>query len=115
MNRQWGAGMKAALRGGCRGISPITPLHTLEQKVVSPGNFDLLAGRGWGFGVAVVTEPDAFSAVPGRYGWDGGLGTSWLNDPHHGLVAMVMTQSADFLVTDAMPAFWTEVYRALAT
>jgi CubicO group peptidase (beta-lactamase class C family) len=87
---------------------------TPEQKIAPEGNFDVLAGRGWGFGMAVVTDPDDLSAVPGRYGWDGGLGTSWLNDPHHGLAAMVLTQSAEFLFTDALPAFWSEVYRALA-
>ena len=85
---------------------------TPEQKATPDVGFDVLAGRGWGFGLAVVTAPDALSAVPGRYGWDGGLGTSWLNDPHLGLVAMVLTQSADFLFSDAMPAFWTAVYQA---
>ncbi len=29
--------------------------------------------RGWGFGVAVVTRRDDVAAVPGRYGWDGGV------------------------------------------
>lgn len=48
---------------------------TPEQKSVSgffPGFFD---GRGWGFGVSMVTKPDSVSSVPGRYGWDGGFGT----------------------------------------
>jgi CubicO group peptidase (beta-lactamase class C family) len=86
---------------------------TPEQRVVPPGSFDVLAGRGWGFGLAVVTEPDALSVVPGRYGWDGGLGTAWQNDPNLGLVAMVLTQSAGFLFSDALPAFWSAVYEAL--
>ena len=87
---------------------------TPEQKTVPAGSFDLLTGRGWGFGVAVVTSPDELSAVPGRYGWDGGLGTTWMNDPNAGLTAMAMTQSADFLFSDALPAFWTAVYEAIA-
>jgi len=32
--------------------------------------------RRWGFGLSVVTRRDDVSAVPGRYGWDGGLGMS---------------------------------------
>ena len=54
---------------------------TPEQKAVSglvPGFFD---SHGWGFGVSVVTRRDDIAAVPGRYGWDGGLGTSWYSDP----------------------------------
>src|SRR5437868_5127292 len=50
---------------------------TPDQKAVSglvPGSFD---GHGWGFGVSVVTRRDDVAAVPGRYGWDGGMGTSW--------------------------------------
>jgi len=64
---------------------------TPEQKAASsffPGFFD---SRGWGYGVAIYTAPDAVSRVPGRYGWDGGFGTSWLNDPGRDLVAIVMT------------------------
>jgi CubicO group peptidase (beta-lactamase class C family) len=54
---------------------------TPEQKAVSglvPGFFD---SYGWGFGVSVITRRDDIAAVPGRYGWDGGLGTSWYSDP----------------------------------
>ncbi|HXY95230.1 MAG TPA: serine hydrolase domain-containing protein, partial [Acidimicrobiia bacterium] len=47
-----------------------------------------LFGRSWGFCVAVVTDgPRA-----GAYGWDGGLGTSWLVDPVRDLVVIVLTQ-----------------------
>lgn len=38
----------------------------------------------WGFGQAVYDS--------GAYGWDGGFGTSWLVDPRHDLVVIVMTQ-----------------------
>jgi CubicO group peptidase (beta-lactamase class C family) len=47
-----------------------------------------LAGRSWGFGQSVLTEgPRA-----GAYGWDGGLGTSWLVDPIRDVVVIVLTQ-----------------------
>jgi CubicO group peptidase (beta-lactamase class C family) len=69
------------------------------------GGGTLLGGRGWGFGMAVAVEPDAVSPVPGRYGWDGGYGTSWFNDPHHELVAIAMTQTTDFLFNGGMDEF----------
>jgi CubicO group peptidase (beta-lactamase class C family) len=47
--------------------------------------------HGWGLGMAVLTEADELSSAPGRYGWDGGMGTSWFNDPHEELVAILMT------------------------
>jgi CubicO group peptidase (beta-lactamase class C family) len=67
---------------------------TPEQKAVSglvPGDFDSL---GWGFGMSVVTRRDDVSSVPGRYGWDGGLGTSWNSDPKEEMVTILLTQLA---------------------
>ena len=59
---------------------------TPEQKARSGPGF--LDGRGWGFCQSVVTEgPQA-----GAFGWDGGLGTSWLVDPKRQLSVMVLTQ-----------------------
>jgi len=54
---------------------------TPEQKAASglvPGFFRV---HGWGFGVAVVTERTEVAKSVGTYGWDGGMGTSWYNDP----------------------------------
>jgi CubicO group peptidase (beta-lactamase class C family) len=69
---------------------------TTAQKAASgffPGYFD---SRGWGFGVSMVTRRDEVSSVPGRFGWDGGLGTSWCSDPAEEMVAILMTQRAGF-------------------
>jgi CubicO group peptidase (beta-lactamase class C family) len=55
--------------------------------------------------MAVVTEPDEVSPVPGRYGWDGGYGTSWFNDPHRDLVAIALTQTTDFLFNGGAAEF----------
>lgn len=66
---------------------------TPEQKAISgllPGMFD---GRGWGFGVSVITRRDDLPSV-GAFGWAGGLGTTWLCDPEAGLVIVGMTQRA---------------------
>src|SRR5579864_1855912 len=62
-------------------------------------------GRGWGYGVAVATEPDAAWPVPGRYGWAGGYGTDWLNDPHRQVVGLAMTQVSDFLWNGGLAEF----------
>jgi CubicO group peptidase (beta-lactamase class C family) len=50
-----------------------------------PG-FDLLEGRGWGYGVSVLDD--------GRYSWDGGFGTAWSNVPSQDLTIVVLTQRA---------------------
>jgi CubicO group peptidase (beta-lactamase class C family) len=65
----------------------------------------LLGDHGWGFGVGVVTEPDAEWPVPGRYGWSGGYGTSWFNDPHFGVVAILLTQTSDVLWNGTLDEF----------
>jgi|SRR5215203_2970151 len=92
----------------------ITDQLTPAQKASSgffPGWWD---GLGWGFGVAVVTKRDAISAVPGRYGWDGGAGTTWWNDPTEDLIAILMTQRAEFpRLSDVYNDFWTSVYQAI--
>ncbi len=50
------------------------------------------ACRGWGLGLGtwVAESPEGIAA--GAYGWDGGFGTSWFNDPARGLAAVLMTQ-----------------------
>ncbi len=87
---------------------------TPEQKAASsfsPGYFD---SHGWGFGVSVVTRRDDVAAVPGRFGWDGGLGTSWSSDPGEDMVAILMTQRAGFLLSSGIYLdFWTSAYQAI--
>ncbi len=52
------------------------------------GAAPILGDRSWAFCQAVAIEgPRA-----GAYGWDGGLGTSWLVDPNRDLVVIVLTQ-----------------------
>jgi CubicO group peptidase (beta-lactamase class C family) len=62
--------------------------------------------------VGVTVAPDGISPIPGRYGWLGGFGTSWIHDPRRDLVGIVMTQSTDFLFSGAVDAFWRAVYAA---
>ena len=86
---------------------------TPQQKAVSeffPGFWD---SHGWGFGVSVVTRRDDVSAVPGRYGWDGGYGTSWSSDPAEGMVAILMTQVGPPGAASVHSDFWTAAYAAI--
>ncbi len=87
---------------------------TPEQKASSglvPGYWDSL---GWGFGVGIVTRRDGVAAVPGRFGWDGGYGTSWGSDPREGMVAVLMTQRLAFPPFSKVHLdFWTSVYQAI--
>ena len=88
---------------------------TPEQKAVSglvPGFFD---SHDWGFGVSVVTRRDDIAAVLGRYGWDGGMGTSWYSDPREEMVIILMTQSAwtSPRPPDVCLDFWTLAYQAI--
>ena len=55
-----------------------------EQKAVSPFFPGFWDNRGWGFGVSMVTKRSSSSASPGRFGWDGALGTTWYSDPRRG-------------------------------
>jgi CubicO group peptidase (beta-lactamase class C family) len=77
-----------------RGGAPVLPAGaaramttdqlTQAQKAhggLGPGFFD---GRSWAFCQAVTDD--------GAYGWDGGLGTTWLVDPNYDLAVIVLTQ-----------------------
>jgi len=84
-----------------------------EQKVGSELFF--ADNRGWGFGVSVLTRRDHLYNVPGRFGWEGGYGTSWYSDPKEGLTGILLTQR--LMDSPQAPAvmsdFWTSVYQAI--
>jgi CubicO group peptidase (beta-lactamase class C family) len=66
---------------------------TSEQKRISgfyPGYFDAL---GWGFCVGVVTRRDHPAAPVGQYGWDGGMGSIWRNDPTEQMTTILLTNA----------------------
>lgn len=85
---------------------------TSEQKVGS--EVFLGDNRGWGFGMSVITRRDDVASVPGRFGWDGGLGTSWCSDPTEDMVAILMTQRLlSPEPSDVYLDFWTSVYQAI--
>ena len=100
-----------------RSVELMTTDHlTPEQKAVSDSVPVFLEGRGWGFGVSTITGGDAAAATPGRYGWGGGLGTSWYSDPTEDLVGILMTQRLASPQSSRIDLdFWTSVYQAIDT
>ncbi|MGH2498323.1 MAG: serine hydrolase domain-containing protein [Ktedonobacteraceae bacterium] len=87
----------------------LTPAQKAAPSLIS----GFLDGNGWGFGVSVVTRRDDIAAVPGRYGWDGGLGTSWYSDPREEMIIILMTQSAWASPSPPNVYFWTLAYQAI--
>jgi CubicO group peptidase (beta-lactamase class C family) len=88
---------------------------TPEQKAVSGLISGYFENHGWGFGVGIVTRRDDLASIPGRYGWDGGLGSTWSSDPHEELITILMTQRAWTSPNppDAFLDFWTLAYSAI--
>lgn len=86
-----------------RSVRLMTTNHLTTEQMAGGG--PVLGGQGWGYGMAVVTAPDEVSAAPGRYGWNGGYGTCWSNDPSQRLVAIAMTQTSDVLFNGTMNEF----------
>jgi len=86
---------------------------TPEQKAEARPFFG--DSNGWGFGVGINLRRDDLSAVPGRFGWDGGIGTSGCTDPTEELIGILMTQR--LLTSPEPPAvfrdFWTSAYQAI--
>ena len=86
---------------------------TDEQKKGS----ELFFGHGasWGMGGAVVTRRTDIFATPGRFGWDGGYGTSAHLDPAEDMVGILLTQR---MMDSPQPPrvsrdFWTSAYQSL--
>ena len=77
---------------------------------------EMLLGEdgGWGFGMSVVTKRGDLASTPGRFGWDGGYGTSGYSDPEEDMVGILMTQR---LAGPGSPRidldFWTLAYGAI--
>jgi CubicO group peptidase (beta-lactamase class C family) len=86
--------MNGGRHGRERVLSPqsvalMTTNHLTPEQSLHAGGPDF----GYGFGVSVgITRSDLGSI--GRYGWSGGLGTMWFNDPVEQLSVVLMTQAA---------------------
>lgn len=89
-----------ALRTG--GLLPPGVVAEMTRDHLSPDQADgilLSDGYGWGYGLAVRDD--------GRYGWDGGLGTSWGTHPGTGVTGILLTQVE---WTQGPPAVWSDFW-----
>jgi CubicO group peptidase (beta-lactamase class C family) len=86
-----------------RSVQLLTTSVLTDEQIARGGM--LLGGRGWSHGMSVVVRPDDVSEVPGRYGWEGGTGTSWFNHPGLDLVAILLTQVSDVLWNGTLTEF----------
>ena len=86
---------------------------TSEQKLGSEMFFG--SNRGRGTGLSVFTQRDDLCNVPGRFGWDGGYGTSWYSDPKENFTGILLTQRMmdSPQPPRAMVDFWTLAYQAI--
>jgi len=67
--------------------------------------------RGWGLGTSVVVRKTAARLPPGAFGWNGGLGTSWVADPQSALTAILLTQT--MFTSPEVPAIHLEFWHAV--
>jgi CubicO group peptidase (beta-lactamase class C family) len=88
---------------------------TSGQKAVSGLVGCYFDSHGWGFGLSMVTRREDPAEPVGKFGWDGGLGTSWRSDPREEMVTILMTQRAWTSPTppDVCRDFWTSAYQAI--
>jgi CubicO group peptidase (beta-lactamase class C family) len=69
----------------------------------------------WGFGMAVDIRRNEIFHTPGRFGWDGGFGTTAYTDPEQGMIGILFTQR--MMESPEPPRiyndFWTLAYSAM--
>ncbi len=109
---------RGLLPDGSRLLSrPSVELMTTDHIGAGPGVPGPLpdGSQGWGFGVGVQIRRTGSPTV-GSYGWAGGLGSSWSNDPAERLVGIVLTTdmfTGPFPPPATIRDFWTGAYAAI--
>jgi CubicO group peptidase (beta-lactamase class C family) len=89
--------------------------HLTDEQLVTSAPGAPEGTVGWGFGVSVQVVPDDGRSA-GTYGWDGGFGSSWANDPETGVVGVLLT-SEMWSSPEPPPVcrdFWSGVHTAVA-
>jgi CubicO group peptidase (beta-lactamase class C family) len=91
---------------------------TTDQLALAPGapGPSPDGSTGWGLGVGVQLRRTGLGPSVGGYGWTGGLGSAWGNDPTEGIVGVILTTDmfvSPFPLPTAIQDFWTGIYAAL--
>jgi CubicO group peptidase (beta-lactamase class C family) len=99
-------------------LLPEESVAAMTTNQLTPAQIDsagvLLDGQGWGYGMSVGTAANDDGVALGQYGWSGGAGTNWFNDPSQDLIAIAMTQVSDFLWNGGLTEFNTLAAGAVA-
>ena len=85
---------------------------TPEQLATGP---DPAGTQGWGLGTGVLLARAGTTHAVGSYGWEGGLGSTWANDPVEDVIGVLLTTRT---WSSPQPGavtrdFWTATYAAL--
>ena len=86
--------------------------ETVEAMATARTTIDEDNGVGWGLGTGVLTRDASDGRHAGSYGWNGGLGTSWWNDPATRTTGVLLTNQmwASPTPPDHFPAFWQAAF-----
>jgi CubicO group peptidase (beta-lactamase class C family) len=85
-------------------IEQMTTNHLTDEQRTSADV--ILDGRGWGYGLSITDQQ--------TYGWDGGFGTHWLNDPARDLVVFIGHQVGfGPAVFALLPDIWAAIHASL--
>ncbi len=96
-------------------VDAMTTNHLTPSQIAASGP-DPGGATGWGYGVGVHLRATGSTRSAGTYGWDGGLGSTWANDPAEGLTGVLLTNQT-WMSPEPPPVcrdFWAGAYAALA-
>lgn len=106
--------------GGAPLIGPASRAELTRDALTAEQRADaamlLEPGRSYGLQVGLDLDPPATGladATPGRWGWDGGTGTTAWVDPGRDLVAVLLTTRGMAGPDDGMDWFWRALHRCL--
>lgn len=111
----WAKFARMLLDGGGPVLSPASvaamTTNQLTDEQLAAAAPDPTGGTGWGFGVGVALGDSDPARPKGSYGWDGGLGSTWGNDPAGPAFAILLTNQAAMSPEPPrhVQDFWTAV------
>ena len=116
----FGFGSVMAMPGTYPIQKPVADGHLGGDGLPHPSQFPAMdewirrLGALWGFGMSVDIHQENPWNVPGRFGWDGGYGTSAYSDPKNDFVGILLTQRCmdSPEPPQVLNDFWREAYRS---
>ncbi|HEY3140922.1 MAG TPA: serine hydrolase domain-containing protein [Acidimicrobiales bacterium] len=87
----------------------------LTPEQLTTSSPDTSGAVGWGFGVGTQLRRRGPTLSPGSYWWDGGMGSTWSNDPAEDLIGIMLANQAweSPIPPPVFQDFWTCAYGAI--